>query len=443
MNFPFRGAARVGAACLLLSPAVATATNGFVMHGIGTASKAMGGVGYALPQDALVSGINPAGLALVEDQVYFGADWILPERGASIEGNRLVTLQSADGRYRGDEQAPFFVPELGYKRSLRPAWSVGVAAYGNGGLNTNYADNPYAAFGSTGNMGVDLAQLFVAPAVAWQLSDRQSIGLALNVVYQRFEAYGLDAFATTAFPGPYSESPDRLTNRGYDDSFGVGFRLGWLAEPLPHFTVGIGWQPKIRMSRFDQYRGLFADQGRFDIPANYGAGIAYRWRDRVAVALDVQHIAYDGVRSLRRPMEPLLDGHLIGSDHGPGFGWRGMTVLKLGAAWQVVPSLRVSAGYSRGRQPVRRDQTFFNIIAPAIVEQHYTVGLRYEIDTRWSVSTYYCRGPTHEVHGRDSIPENQLTDPLPPTSLGGGEADLRLNGKSAGITFAYSLGRAE
>ena len=33
-------------------------------------------------------------------------------------------------------------------------------------------------------------------------------------------------------------------------------------------TLGATWQSKTKMSRFDKYSGLFADQGSFDIPAN-------------------------------------------------------------------------------------------------------------------------------------------------------------------------------
>ncbi|MFI4979672.1 MAG: long-chain fatty acid transporter, partial [Nevskiales bacterium] len=62
----------------------AQATNGYFMHGYGTASKAMGGVGYALPQDSLTVASNPAGLTLVGDRYDLGVDWFTPRRSSEI-----------------------------------------------------------------------------------------------------------------------------------------------------------------------------------------------------------------------------------------------------------------------------------------------------------------------------------------------------------------------
>ncbi|MDP9142123.1 MAG: outer membrane protein transport protein [Pseudomonadota bacterium] len=432
-----QGVARCVALALLSCPAVAFATNGYFMHGYGNLSKGMAGVAYALPQDALAPASNPAGLTLLNDRIDLGLDWIGPRRSASIDGNRQLTLRSADGDFSGDRLRSFFVPELGYRRQLGESLSFGLALYGNGGLNTDYADNPYAGFGSTGRAGVDLAQLFVSPALAWQINERNSIGVAVNAVLQRFKAYGLDAFSTTVFPGPYSETPDRMTNQGYDSSFGISYRLGWLVEPVEALTFGLSWQPKTRMMKFDKYRGLFPDQGSFDIPENYGAGAAYRWRNTLIFAADVQVIRYDRVRSLGTPVQPLHDGALLGSDDGPGFGWASMTVKKLGLGWQATPYLRLNSGYSWGNQPVRAGQTLFNILAPAVVEQHYAVGASYRYNSRVDINVYYCKGPTNTLRGQNSIPPNRLSSPLPPESLGGGEADIRLSGESAGLSMAY------
>lgn len=424
---------------MLALPQVAAANNGYFQYGYGNLSKSMAGLGYALPQDALIPATNPAGLTLIGSRIDVGIEWIAPLRNASIEGNRLVTQASADGSWDADDIAFALVPEFGYSRAHGSSLSYGLAVYGNGGLNTVYSENPYEGFGANGDAGVDLAQLFVAPAVSLRVAERHSIGLAVNLVYQRFKAYGLDVFAATQFPGPYSESPDKVTSNGYDGSYGLGYRLGWLAEPIDDFTIGLSWQPRTKMTRFDRYRGLFRDQGRFDIPENYGAGIAYRWAHQLALAFDVQRIRYDGVASVGTPLQPLVEGELLGSDEGPGFGWRAMTVYKFGVAGFVSPALRVAAGYSYSRQPVPADQTLFSILAPGVIEEHYSAGLSYRLGAHTRLSAYYCWAPETIVRGKDSIPPNQLLDPLPPASLGGGEASIGLGGQLAGLAFGYEF----
>lgn len=431
-------AAVAAVAFALCTVAPAWATNGYFAHGYGNVSKAMAGVAYALPQDALIAASNPAGLALVGRRIDFGIDWFAPVRGGSIAGNRQINLQSADGAWDGNEIDHFFIPELGYSHVLNESFTVGVAMYGNGGMNTNYSENPYAGFGASGNAGVDLSQLFVSPALAWRISERNSLGVAVNVVCQRFKAYGLDVFAADSFPGPYSESPGHVTSNGYDNSWGVGYRLGWLSELFDGLTFGLSWQPQTKMSKFDKYRGLFAGQGNFDIPENYGAGIAWRWRDVLAVAADVQRIRYDAVKSVGTPLQPFVDGALLGADNGPGFGWRAMTTWKFGMAWQLTPALRISGGYSYGEQPVPQSETLFNILAPGVIEEHYTAGLSYGLGG-YRLNLYYMRAPRVSVRGRASIPPDQLLNPLPPASFGGGEADIYLGEESLGLAIGYQF----
>lgn len=69
---------------------------------------------------------------------------------------------------------------------------------------------------------MDLAQLFITPLIAYKFTERQSIGVGGNFVYQRFAAKGLGAFANPVF----SSDPDHLNDRDHDTSTGWGLRLG-------------------------------------------------------------------------------------------------------------------------------------------------------------------------------------------------------------------------
>ncbi|WP_029919579.1 OmpP1/FadL family transporter [Nevskia soli] len=426
----------------------AQATNGYFMHGYGTASKAMGGVGYALPQDSLVVASNPAGLTLVGDRYDLGVDWFTPRRSSEIQGNTSIAVllsgRSANGEYDGNAIKNFYIPGFGYSRQISQRFSAGIAMYGNGGLNTDYSNNPFAAFqlsGTPRNAGVNLEQLFITPSVAFRITDRQSIGVSVDVAYQMFKAYGLQAFAMTGFPGPpplnvvgpFSISPGNVTDKGYARSWGVGYRIGYLAEPVDGLTIGGSWQPKIHMQRFRQYEGLFAGHGSFDVPANFGGGIAYRWRKTIVVSADVQRIIYSSVASVGDSLQPFVDGVKLGADGGPGFGWRNMTVYKFGAGYRPWKPLELMAGYSYGKQPVPQDQTLFNVLAPGVITRHYTVGASLSLGRGYEANVYYMRAPESRVYGQGSIPNNGL---LPPGSFGGGEANIRLKEQAIGASLA-------
>ena len=71
-------------ATLALTSTHAFATDGYFAHGYGVKAQGMGGVGIALPQDALAAATNPAGMGLIGDRIDFGATWFRPIRESEI-----------------------------------------------------------------------------------------------------------------------------------------------------------------------------------------------------------------------------------------------------------------------------------------------------------------------------------------------------------------------
>jgi long-chain fatty acid transport protein len=85
-----------------------------------------------------------------------GATLFNPKRSAAIEGN----LAGANGQYSGNGREYFVLPEFAINKKVNDSVALGLAIYGNGGMNTTYKRNPYAAFGNTGEAGVDLSQVY-------------------------------------------------------------------------------------------------------------------------------------------------------------------------------------------------------------------------------------------------------------------------------------------
>lgn len=412
-----RSSRRALALCALLAPLGAHATNGYLSHGYGIKALGQAGVGIAWAQDALAPATNPAGLSALADRLDLGLTWFAPRRGA--------TLSSAggDARYSGDGKKNFFIPEIGYAQRLSDTLVVGLSAYGNGGLHTEYRRNPYAGFGATGTAGVNLEQLFISPAVAWKPSPAHSLGLALNLAHQRFEAKGLGVFGGFGF----SSDPSALSDRGTDSSTGVGLRLGWTGELAPGLTLGATWSSKVR-GKFDDYRGLFVDGGRFDVPENYGLGLAFRPNASWTLGADLQKIRYGQVAAVGNSFAGLLSGQQLGDADGPGFGWRDVTALKLAASVRLNPALTLRAGFSHARQPVPARETFFNILAPGVVEDHFTLGGSWAVSRNGELSGFLAHAPGKTVRGRGSVP-----------FAPGTEANVRLKETIVGIGYAWLL----
>jgi len=394
------------------------ATNGYFASGYGIKSDGVAGAGIAFAQDSLTVATNPAGLTDIGDAFDIGVDVFLPQRSAILEQGGAATT------FDGDGVSTFYIPSVGFAHHPTPDLAVGIALFGNGGLNTDYSVNPFGRFGAQGAAGVDLEQAFLSPSIAYRIGGGQTVGLAVNIAYQRFKAKGIGLF------GGFSSDPGEVSNHGYDSSTGAGARLGWTGHFGPYLTLGATWQSKTSMGRFKDYAGLFADRGSFDIPSTYGVGIALAPNSAWNVAFDWQKIDYSDVAAVGDDVASLFAGVPLGANNGPGFGWRDVSVFKLGASYRVNEQLTLRAGASTNRQPIPASQTFFNVLAPGVVETHLAFGGSWHIDARNVINVSYQHAFRKSVDGSGSIPP----------AFGGGEANLSLQENVIGVGYSYQLG---
>ena len=414
-------AVRVMAALAVLAGPMtaAMATNGYFSHGYGIKAKGMGGASAAMTDNAFAGANNPAAAAWAGNRVELGVDLFSP--------NRSMTRANSGGGF-GDASVKsdknlFAIPEIGFNRAVNEKLGVGVTVYGNGGMNTDYAggqlncgQGPANVLCGSGRLGVDLIQLIVAPTVAYKFNDQHSVGISPLLVHQRFKAEGLQAFA------PGSSSPSNLTNNGTDTSNGLGVRLGYLGKITDRFSVGASYAPKIGMSKFSKYSGLFAEQGNFDIPANYTLGLSFQATPDVTLAFDYQRIGYSGVKSIGN--SSAQGTAPLGAANGQGFGWSDINVVKLGVQWQATPKLVLRGGFNSGSNPIQSRDVTFNILAPGVTTKHYTAGGTYALSGNTELSMSYMHAPSSAVSGTSALPF-------------GGTETIRMSQRALGIQFGW------
>ena len=280
----------------------AFATNGYFSHGYGIKYKSLAGAGVALHLGPLAVSTNPGAMAFIGKRYDIALSFFNPNRQYSVIGNPSQvqgTFGLVPGTYESDSKM-FYVPSLAANWVLNEDETIalGVAIYGNGGMNTNYPTatfDPASMFDNTTPTGVNIMQLFLAPTLSIKVAEAHGFGLTPLLAYQSFEAKGLAAFGAFGF----SSDPNNLTNNGTDNSTGFGFRVGYLGEIMDFLSIGASYQSKISMGKFEKYAGLFAEQGGFDIPANWTAGIALGF-EAMGLAIDVQQILYSQIKSIAK-----------------------------------------------------------------------------------------------------------------------------------------------
>ncbi|MBI2313328.1 MAG: outer membrane protein transport protein [Betaproteobacteria bacterium] len=438
----------------LAVPGVASATNGYFAHGYGMKSKGMAGAATATASDAFGGAVNPAKMVWVGDRIDFGADLFSPRRESRRSGSGFGGF--LDGNADSDSNY-FLIPEFGYNKMVNPRLSLGVTVYGNGGMNTDYSGGEITSPAGTatcnffqtgglgpvqpgynllcgnGRLGVDLIQLVVAPTVAYKVNENHSIGISPLLGYQRFKMEGIEAFAG------FSNDPANLTNRGHDNSTGWGVRVGWFGRFSDTVSVGAAYSSKLRMSTFDKYKGLFAENGDFDIPENWNVGVAFRPASSVTVALDYQRINYSDVKSVGNPSTNVLNcpavggadsSACLGGSNGAGFGWGDVDVFKIGVEYQYSKNLVLRAGYNHTDNPIQGRDVTFNILAPGVVQDHLTLGLTYTTASGGELTVGY-------MHAFDkSVTGSSLFNSF---GLPGGNETIKMYQNSIGIAYGWKM----
>lgn len=400
------------AAALSMVAMSAHATNGYFSHGYGMKAKGMAGAATATASDTFGGANNPASMVWVGNRIDLGADIFSPQREYSSSPAGFLQAGSQES-----EDDYFLIPEFGYNRMLNPNMSLGVTVYGNGGMNTDYpaigGSNYFTNLGaSTGDLGVDLSQLIIAPTLAYKINDQHAVGIAPLFAYQRFAAYGIQAFG--------------VNNNGYDSSVGWGVRIGWMGKLTDKLSLGAAYATKMDMDKLDKYSGLFAEQGDFDIPMNWNVGLAFQATPMVKLVLDYQHIDYSGIKSINNPSTNLLLGAALGAANGPGFGWQDVDVWKLGVEYTYSKNLTLRAGWNHGDNPIQARDVTFNILAPGVVQDHLTLGFTYTTPSGGEWTMAYMHAFENDVTGSNLVG-------LPVTET------IKMHQDSIGIAYSWKM----
>lgn len=433
----------LAASIVLLSAQGALATNGYYTHGLGVKNKGMAGAGTAMPQEAIAVSMNPASSVLLGDHFEAGISLFSPRRsyvaGPSQANGQGGAFTISPGEVTSGSKL-FVVPYMArtWKRTENTAYAVSF--YGRGGMNTDYTtgsamldpDGPGpsavmtlpGAYGA-GNAGVDLSQAFLDFSYSHK-TGALAMGASLVLTGQAFEGNGFGNFA------PYSRTfaasggttmPANLTDNGHDYSFGAGIRLGVIYAVSNKLNVALSLQSRIKMSEFDDYGDLFAEQGGFDIPSAVRAGISYKLTDTSSLHYDIEHTSFSEVDSVGNPIQNLFGcptagaggtdlSSCLGGDHGAGFGWDDMTTHKFGYQWQSGrdDDWTYRVGFSHGSQPIESDQVLFNMMAPGVIQDHFTAGFTHKLDSGDEYSLQIMVAPQHTVKGRNTFDPTQTIE---------------------------------
>ncbi len=342
--------ATVAAALALAAPAAAT--NGMRVIGFSPVQNSMGGVSAAAPLDAATIVSNPAGMTALDRRVDIGVSGYLPTVKYDATG-------AANGASVSSDRPPDFIPTLAAIYKTSENLTVGVAALGVAGLGVDYNSSDANANLYGSKTLTSYMNLRFAPAIAYRLNDRISLGLAANLAWAQLEWNMM---------GAAGNPPRDATG-----AMGIGGTVGLTYSAPEKYTLAVVYETRTWFQEFTwDLPGVGTEKMRFDQPDVLTVGTSFRPLQTLLVAADLGWIRWSTTNGVNHPTftENPMDVRF-------NMDWADQLVFKVGAQYDVTKALAIRAGYNYGSSVLNRGQALENIAFPATVKHHFTVGAGY------------------------------------------------------------------
>jgi long-chain fatty acid transport protein len=400
------------------------ATNGYQLIGVGAYQKSLGGAVTAAPGSAMTAVSNPAGMARVGARADFSMEAFMPARSVDFSFSGGASEDSAVNMYG--------VPAIGWTAPTSDGSDVyfGGGMYGTSGMGVDYAQTYMMSSppGPTdmywdGYSNISFWQM--APGFAWNVNERYSVGMTLNIDYQSV------AFRQRVLDASNNVVSNFDLGRGAS-GFGLGLGLGVLYDINEQLTLGFNYKTR---QEFDALEYQLAEgdishpdaggdlpAGTYeldlDFPQQAAVGMAFSPNKRLTVSADLKWIDWSDTMDELSVMGP------GGIDFPMDPGWKDQTVYALGVAYGVSERVNLRAGYNYAEAPFDEDKVSSNLILPAIVETHYSVGMDVSLNNHWELALHYMM-----------VPEKSMSAPATDASAPG--AEISLSERSLGMNIGY------
>jgi long-chain fatty acid transport protein len=94
-----------------------------------------------------------------------------------------------------------------------------------------------------------------------------------------------------------------------------------------------------------------------------------------------------------------------------------MTTYKLGLEWGADQNNTWRFGYSYGEQPIQSADVIFNVLAPGVMEQHFTVGWTRQMANGGALTLSFMYAPEVTVSGPNVFDFTPFVPTNPPQTI--------------------------
>lgn len=243
-----------------------------------------------------------------------------------------VSVRTATGVHDSTVDKPFYVPALYLMTQIGPQWSWGINISSPFGLETNWPDETFPAFG-TGPIPdaieparSKLAMVNVNPNIAYKLNSATAL------------AVGLDY---------YSIKQARLDSQDIKVS-GNGDGTGWNAALLHRqgdWSFGLSYRSDVDTAISGTVAaGANSSSGQIEVgfPAMWQVGARYQANDRLALEFDIELVRWSSFNALMiTHATPGVPSPIVNVN-----AWRDAMAYRFGGSYRLTTDRQLRFGYS-------------------------------------------------------------------------------------------------
>lgn len=395
-----------------MTPSAAHAGNGHLLHGVGPVNSSLGGAGTGFAMDAMTAlYANPALMTRLDTiSVVLSTEIFLDDLSAATQSaSGAAHTTASDGE-------PGVLPS--FAASYRPGGgrlAIGTALLAVAGFRTNWPTDPDSLLlapqpDGFGDLHTELAVAKIPVAIAFQATDKLSLGLSLNAYQSRLIINPLPVVRPNCVGEFGSGTCYRPSTKIPVSGYAFGVQVGAYFEANEMLSIGASWSSEQDYDPFEWsttnanpqiVSGPEAFGTRRDVeidldqPQQFSVGIGLEPNEKWLIGLEGKWVGYADTTGIGGTGGIGPDGDLI------SIGWRNIWIGMAGVQYSPNDKLALRAGVNFNQSPIREEVALNSGGTPSVFEQHYTVGATVKIS------------PNFRVHaGGYYTPENSISGPF-------------------------------
>jgi len=263
-------------------------------------------------------------------------------------------------------------------------------------------ESPLLMSGATQDLFGDytpgLQRYVLTPSYSQPWGDSSALSVSAIFAFQRFAGLGLGVdHVPVMAEADFGGLP--LAFRDAPGSYGSGMRVDFNTALNARLNWQVGYQSRINMDAFNNYRGVYSEPGSFDIPANANVGLGYALTPDLKFDIGAERVMYSQITPFTSAALPTRFLVLLGSHISPSFAWQDLDVYSVGWTWRDPAAGIWSLHYSTREQPLPTSRLLQSALDPYLASHNVEFGFARVFGSASSLNLAATYAPSEFVLG--------------------------------------------